>query len=62
MASPQKNAPQPIRQEPRNMEEDIRRRAYELYEARGREDGHDFEDWIRAEDEVTRQKRRTVVA
>jgi hypothetical protein len=23
--------------------------AYELYEKRGREDGHDVEDWLRAE-------------
>ncbi len=27
-------------------------RAYELYEARDREDGHDLEDWFRAEAEV----------
>ena len=35
--------------EPRpNLEESIRRRAYELYEQRGREDGHDVDDWVRA--------------
>jgi Protein of unknown function (DUF2934) len=28
---------------------EIARRAYELYEARGREDGHDQEDWLQAE-------------
>jgi hypothetical protein len=28
----------------RNLEETIRYRAYELYEARGRQDGHDLED------------------
>ena len=39
--------------------EDIRRRAYELYEQRGRQDGHDVEDWVRAEEEVTRNRRRT---
>jgi hypothetical protein len=38
---------------PKNMEEQIRRRAYELYEARSREDGHDLEDWFRAESEIT---------
>ena len=27
-------------------------RAYELYEARGRRDGHDVEDWISAEREI----------
>jgi len=33
--------------------EQIARRAYELYEARGREDGHDLDDWLRAEAEIT---------
>lgn len=36
----------------RNLEEQIRCRAYELYENRGREDGHDVEDWLQAEAEV----------
>jgi hypothetical protein len=35
-----------------NIEEEIRRRAYELYEARGRQDGHDVDDWLRAEAEI----------
>lgn len=35
-----------------NLEEQIRIRAFELYEERGREDGHDLEDWLRAEAEV----------
>lgn len=30
----------------------VRQRAYELYLARGREEGHEAEDWIRAEAEV----------
>ncbi len=33
-------------------EELIRRRAYEFYEERGHEHGHDVEDWLRAEAEV----------
>jgi hypothetical protein len=33
-------------------ERDIARRAYELYLARGRQDGHDVEDWLRAESEL----------
>jgi len=36
-----------------NTEEEIRHRAYELYELRGREDGHDVEDWLEAEAEIT---------
>lgn len=43
----------PGKEPPTNVEEQIRRRAYELYEARGREDGHDLEDWLQAEAEVT---------
>jgi len=34
------------------LEEQIRRRAYEIYEARGREDGHDREHWLQAEGEI----------
>jgi Protein of unknown function (DUF2934) len=30
----------------------VAHRAYELYLARGREDGHDVDDWLRAEGEV----------
>ena len=42
-----------------NREEQIRTRAYELYEERGREDGHDEEDWFRAEAEITGKTMRT---
>ena len=45
-----------------NVEEQIRRRAYELYEARGREDGHDFEDWQQAEAEIRSSQRKAVAA
>jgi hypothetical protein len=30
----------------------IRTRAYSLYEERGFSHGHDFEDWLRAENEI----------
>lgn len=39
-------------------EEQIRDRAYELYEARGRGDGHDMEDWLEAEAEITGRTER----
>jgi hypothetical protein len=29
--------------------------AFSLYEARGRQDGHEVEDWLRAEQELVRQ-------
>lgn len=32
--------------------------AYELYEQRGREDGHDVEDWLKAEAIVNSQTAR----
>jgi DUF2934 family protein len=34
------------------MEQEIRQRAYELYEQRGRTDGHDMEDWFQADREM----------
>jgi hypothetical protein len=34
------------------IQEEIRQRAYELYEERGRQDGLHDEDWSRAETEV----------
>ncbi len=33
-------------------EQEIRRRAYELYLERGEEPGHDLEDWLQAEREL----------
>jgi len=35
-----------------NVQAKIQQRAYELYEERGRRDGHQLEDWIQAEQEV----------
>lgn len=40
-------------------EEKIRLRAYTLYEERGREDGHDVDDWLRAEAELTAKAAKT---
>jgi len=37
-------------------EDMIRAHAYRFYEGRGCEDGHDLEDWLRAEAEVFGQK------
>ena len=34
------------------VQDQIRMRAYELYEARGYVDGHDVEDWYQAEEEL----------
>jgi hypothetical protein len=50
------------RAQPQNLEEQIRQRAYELYEARGRGGGHELDDWLRAEEEITQKKTRTTAA
>jgi hypothetical protein len=41
-------------QPPDQIQDRIRQRAYEIYEAPGRERGHDLEDWLIAESEVPR--------
>jgi hypothetical protein len=51
-----------VHTEPVNTDEAIRLRAYQLYEARGREDGRDLDDWLCAEDEITNKKTRTIAA
>jgi hypothetical protein len=54
-----KSQPSPFRtsqavQLPDQIQELIRQRAHELYEARGPEDGHDLNEWLIAKSEVTR--------
>jgi len=44
------------------VEAEIRRRAYELYEQRGRMDGHELDDWLQAEAEVLETKFETAGA
>jgi hypothetical protein len=43
---------------PYDLEEQIRRRAYELYEQRGRTPGFEHEDWLRAEHEIRARQAR----
>jgi hypothetical protein len=52
------NTPTPllISGRPTDVEAQISLRAYRLYADRGREAGHDLEDWLRAETEVMHQK------
>lgn len=45
-----------------SVEEEIRERAYELFEARGREEGHELEDWLRAEEEIRGRQIEAVAA
>ena len=55
-----KKRPATVTSEPQELEleHQIRLRAYELYEARGREDGHDLEDWLYAKEEITSEEIR----
>jgi hypothetical protein len=43
-------------------QERIQRRAYDLYELRGKADGRDLDDWLRAESELTQKKPKTAAA
>jgi hypothetical protein len=46
-------------QSPEMIEEQIRQRAYGLYEQRGREDGYELDDWLKAESEVKAKAKAT---
>jgi hypothetical protein len=43
---------------PEPKDEEVRRRAYEIYERRGSEHGRDFDDWLEAEAEVRDERHR----
>ena len=45
-----------------DLHEQIRRRAYDLYVQRGRENGHDLDDWLQAESEMTRVMAKAINA
>ena len=53
VASSPKTTAAPVERVPAtNLEQAIRSRAYSIYEQRGREHGHDLDDWLIAEAEV----------
>jgi hypothetical protein len=45
-----------------DLHEQIRRRAYQLYEERGRTEGHELGDWLQAESEMAQRKAKAVTA
>jgi len=45
-----------------DLQEQISHRAHELYELRGKEEGHELEDWLQEESEVTQKKAKAVTA
>ena len=46
----------PTTPHPLDHQEQVRRRAYELYEQSGKDDGHDLEHWLQAESEFPQPK------
>ncbi len=51
---PRKNVV-PINRTPVNLEDEVRRRAYEIYQQRGGGSGSEIEDWLTAEREVRKR-------
>jgi hypothetical protein len=62
MAKATQKPPRTVANDPQEVEQQIRQRSFELYEERGREDGHEVDDWLRAEEEITGRKVRAVGA
>ena len=48
-----------ITREIQDLSEQIRQRAYELYELRGRADGHELDDWLLAESQLIQKLEAT---
>ena len=57
-----KKQPTSVTSDQQELEHQIRLRAQELYEARGREVGHALDDWLRAEAEIMQKKAGTIAA
>ena len=54
---PERKPPLSVKPHSHTDEEATRKRAYELYVERGMDDGHDLEDWFRAEEELSGEAR-----
>ena len=50
------NTPTPTFEPVTELQNLIRERAFELFVERGRESGHELEDWLQAESEITGKK------
>lgn len=48
--------PKPRHTDSAELQEQIRCRAYQIYEQRNRTEGHDLDDWLQAEAELTETK------
>ena len=55
------HAQRTLRSKPLALEEQIRRRAYQLYVERGNESGSELDDWLQAEEEEFQRAEEQVV-
>ena len=55
---PRKNSASQVNLVPINLDDEIRRRAYELYQQRGTASGSEAEDWLTAEREIIQRYRK----
>lgn len=62
MAKGSEGKPQLVGSKLLDNNDQIRIRAYALYEERGRASGHELDDWFRAEGEVKSQENRDAAA
>jgi len=54
-------SPKAVRKSPSEpLEDQIRRRAYELYIQRGNETGSELDDWLQAEEEILQAREKAV--
>jgi Protein of unknown function (DUF2934) len=60
--NPTKKIPIGVACDSQELEKKIRQRAYELYAERLWENGHDVEDWLRAEEGIMEQEARPMAA
>jgi Protein of unknown function (DUF2934) len=51
-----KAVPAQLTHEPEPAESEVARRAYEIYCSRGRQHGHDLDDWLQARRELKSQR------
>ena len=47
----------PVHTAPVKMQEEVRRRVYEIYQEAGMAPGSDLEDWLQAEEEILQSRR-----
>jgi len=62
MTNATKNLLTRVVSDPQGLEHQIRQRADELYEEGGGQDGHELDNWLRAEQEIAGKKARAVTA